>query len=147
MLQIPTPGGQLYFKATIPQLAYEVKLSQMLSFWVPDCIPPVLAIAEEQGWLLTPDSGTLLRTVLQTEADLQHWEQILPIYARLQQNSVQHLNDFLQIGLPDRRLATLPEQGPLSLICSKHFSPQHSRYGDSGGDTLSVLCSAGRPTR
>lgn len=110
VLQLPTHIGQVYFKATIPQLAYEVKLSERLSFWYPHCVLPVLAISEEQAWLLTRDGGTLLRETLKTEADIQRWEQILPIYAKLQQDSAQHLNDFLKMGVPVRRLVTLTDQ-------------------------------------
>jgi Phosphotransferase enzyme family len=125
VLQVPTQRGQIYFKAIIPQMAYEIQLSQRLSCWHLHCILPVLASSEEQGWLLTPDGGTLLRDVIKTEADIQHWEQILPIHARLQQNSAQHLDDFVKMGLPDRRLATLPNQLQQLLANSEILALNH----------------------
>jgi hypothetical protein len=110
ILRIPTSVGQIYFKAVIPELAYEAALTQMLSAQYPDWLPQVLAIAKAPGWLLLQDGGRQLWETLKTEADIQHWQQILPLYAKLQQDSAQSVNDYLALGVPDRRLATLPAQ-------------------------------------
>jgi Phosphotransferase enzyme family len=108
VLQIPTSIGNIYFKAVIPELAYESALTQTLSDWYPQCMPQILAIAREDGWLLMSDGGMRLREILKTEDDIQHWQVILPIYAELQKKSAQHLNELLSLGVPDRRLAVLP---------------------------------------
>lgn len=110
ILQIPTQVGDLYFKAVIPDLAYEAALTQALFRWFPDCVPQVLAIDPHRGWLLMADGGASLRDVLNTTDDIQHWEFLLPSYARLQQGAVQYVDELLEMGVCDRRLATLPTQ-------------------------------------
>ena len=108
VLRVPTSIGDIYFKAVVPELAYESALTQTLSHWYPHCMPQVLAADTEQGWLLMSDGGMRLRETLKTEDDIQHWESLLPIYAQLQKESAKHLNEFLELGVPDRRLAVLP---------------------------------------
>ncbi|MBM0744503.1 phosphotransferase [Phormidium sp. CLA17] len=108
ILQVPTSIGSIYFKAVVSDLAYEAALTQVLSHRYPHCMPQVLAIAREQGWLLMPDGGMMLRETLKIEDDIQHWENLLPIYAKVQQDSANYLNEFLELGVPDRRLVVLP---------------------------------------
>lgn len=108
ILRIPTSIGNIYFKAVIPNLVYEAVLIQTLYHWYPDCIPQILAVNKEQGWLLMSDGGMRLRESLKTEDDIQCWADSLPIYVQLQKQSVQHLDELLELGVPDRRLATLP---------------------------------------
>ena len=110
ILQIPTNIGDLYFKAVIPDLAYEAALTKGLFRWFPDCIPQILAIDSEKGWLLMVDGGIKLRDVLKTIDDIQHWEALLPSYAKLQQESAQYVDELLGMGVCDHRLATLPTQ-------------------------------------
>jgi Phosphotransferase enzyme family len=108
VLRIPTNLGDIYFKAVVPALAYESALTQMLSHRYPHCVPHILASNREHGWLLMSDGGNRLRERLKTEDDIQHWQVVLPIYAALQKKSVPHLDELLELGLPDRRLAILP---------------------------------------
>lgn len=108
VLRVPTIIGNIYFKAVIPNLAYEALLTQTLSHRYPDCVPQILAANTEQGWLLMSDGGLRLRERLKTEDDIQRWIDLLPIYAQLQKQSVQHIDELLELGVPDRRLATLP---------------------------------------
>lgn len=110
ILQIPTHSGNLYFKAVIPDLAYEAALTQALFLWFPDCIPQILAIDQQRGWLLMTDGGIKLRDVLKTTDDIQYWESLLPSYAKLQQESAQSVDELLGMGVCDRRLAILPTQ-------------------------------------
>lgn len=108
ILQVPTSVGSIYFKAVVSDLAYEAALTQVLSHRYPHSMPQVLAIAREQGWLLMLDGGMMLRETLKIENDIQHWENLLPIYAKVQQDSAKYLMEFLELGVPDRRLAVLP---------------------------------------
>jgi hypothetical protein len=108
VLRIPTNVGDIYFKAVVPELAYESALTQILSHEYPHCMPYVLATKRDYGWLLMSDGGSRLRERLKTEDDIQHWQVLLPIYAELQKKSAQHLDELLELGLPDRRLAILP---------------------------------------
>lgn len=108
ILQVPTGIGSIYFKAVVSDLAYEAALTQVLSHRYPHCMPQVLAIAREQGWLLMHDGGMMLRETLKTEDDIHYWANLLPTYAKVQQDSTKYLDDFLELGVPDRRLAVLP---------------------------------------
>jgi tRNA A-37 threonylcarbamoyl transferase component Bud32 len=110
ILQIPTQIGDLYFKAVISDLAYEAALTKALFRWFPDCVPQILAIDPQRGWLLMADGGIKLRDVLKTTDDIQHWEALLPSYAKLQQESAQYVDELLGMGVCDRRLAILPTQ-------------------------------------
>jgi Phosphotransferase enzyme family len=108
VFQIPTNSGNIYFKAVTPELAHEAELTQRLSHQHPHCTPEVLAIDGKRGWLLMAEGGMTLRETLKTEEDIQYWENLLRIYTKLQQDSIKSVNEFLEMGVPDRRLATLP---------------------------------------
>jgi hypothetical protein len=108
VFRIPTNIGNIYFKAVVSGLAYESTLTQSLAQRYSHCLPAVLSIDAEQGWLLMADGGIRLRENLKNESDIQHWLNLLPIYVKLQQDAAQHLQEFLELGVPDRRLATLP---------------------------------------
>lgn len=110
VLRIPTTTGDIYFKAVIPDLAYEAALTQTLSCWYPQLVPQILAADRQQGWLLMLDGGVRLRECLETTDDNQHWITLLPIYAKLQQETVPYVDELLELGVPDRRLAKLPSQ-------------------------------------
>src|SRR4029078_2600376 len=104
----PTSAGDYYFKATSPLLAHEPALTQWLYQQRPDCIAPVLAVDRERGWMLMPDGGTTLRSIIQSDRDIRHWEATLPIYAQLQIDMIPQLDRLIAIGCLDYRLAGLP---------------------------------------
>jgi hypothetical protein len=52
VLRVPTTAGACYGKAVAPALAHEVELTAALARWRPDCLPAVLAVDRERGWLL-----------------------------------------------------------------------------------------------
>jgi hypothetical protein len=108
ILKVPTNVGFIYFKAVVTELIYEAALTQVLSHRYPQCMPQVLAIDEKQGWLLMHDGGMMLREILKTEVDIQHWESLLPTYAKVQQDTAKYVTEFLELDVPDRRLAVLP---------------------------------------
>lgn len=108
VLRVPTLDGDLYFKATAPALAHEPALTQALARWRPDCLPRVLAIDRERGWMLMADGGTTLRRFIHSARDLQHWHRVLPLYAEVQIELAGRLHELLALGALDRRPATLP---------------------------------------
>ena len=108
VLRVPTSAGDHYFKATSPLLAHEPALTQWLAQQRPDCIAPVLAVDRDRGWMLMPDGGTTLRTVIQADRDIRHWEAALPIYAQLQIDMAAQLDQLIALGCLDYRLAGLP---------------------------------------
>ena len=110
VLQIPTPEGSLYFKASTEVLAHEPAVTKALSRWQPDCLPEILAADFARGWMLMTDGGTTLREVIKVDRDLGHWEKLLAHYAKLQIEAATRVTELLDLGIPDRRLATLPKQ-------------------------------------
>lgn len=109
VLRLPTNGGDVYLKAAISQLAYEVRLVPLLAERQPDLLPRVLGSDPDRGWLLMEGGGTPLRERMRPEVRLRHWRQLLPSYAGLQRRWEGAEEQLLQSGLPDRRLDRLPE--------------------------------------
>jgi hypothetical protein len=105
---LDTDQGRVYFKALSPALRFEAALGQALWRWRPDCSLSSLAVDLEQGWILSLETGVTLRSLIQSPADLQYWERILPLYASLQIEMAEREADILALGVPDRRLATFP---------------------------------------
>ena len=110
VLRVPTAAGDMYFKAPAPNLRYEAALTRALTQYKPDRVLPLLAVDAERGWMLMPDGGTRLREVVRASRDTAAWLAVLPRYAELQMSLAEHVDELLGFGVPDRRLATLPEQ-------------------------------------
>jgi hypothetical protein len=108
VFRVPTSGGDYYFKAALPSLAFEAALTATLAETWPDLLPRVLGLDRRKGWLLMADGGTRLREVLKSDKDIQHWEVILACYARLQRQLAGRTEELLEIGVVDRRLKGLP---------------------------------------
>lgn len=104
-LRVPTAEGVVWFKASVPALAHEGPLTRILARHDPGLVPPPLALDEERGWMLSRDGGTRLREL----RDLAPWLEVLPRYARLQLAAAPDVEAFLALGVPDRRLAVLPD--------------------------------------
>jgi len=109
VLRVPSTAGDIYFKASEPALAHEPALTDALWRWRPDCMPPVLAVDLQRGWMLTPDLGATLRSLIQSTRDLQHFHRVLPLYAEVQIDLTSRVNELLELGGLDRRLTMLPD--------------------------------------
>jgi hypothetical protein len=103
--RIPTPDGQLWFKACSETQAFEPRLTAELASRWPDRLVRVLSHDPERRWLLTADAGD---DVGQAGNPPELWLRILPRYAELQIGEVQRVEEHLQAGVPDMRLETLP---------------------------------------
>ena len=55
------------------------------------------------------DGGEQLRQVIERERKLEHWLDVLPLYAELQIAAAADAEQLLARGAPDRGLATLPQ--------------------------------------
>ena len=109
VLRVPTADGDLFFKAVAPIHRFEAALTARLAELQPGRVPEVVNVDPERGWFLMRDAGTRLRELLETAAELHHWERVLPEYARLQLEVAPHAGEFLALGTPDERLAVLPD--------------------------------------
>jgi hypothetical protein len=114
--RVPTADGVVWLKTGGPGTAYEAGLVKALvECGTPHLLTP-LAVDDQRGWLLLPDGGPTLRSVLDRDPDLAHWERVLPKYAELQR----HVEHRVLPGAPDHRpermpavLAALLEQLPV----------------------------------
>jgi hypothetical protein len=110
VLRIPTADGDVWFKANADALRHEAALVTLLSSRRPDCVPPLLAADLRRGWMLMSDAGTQLRRLQEEERDLGRWVDVLPLYAGLQIDLAGDVDELLALGVPDVRLATLPQR-------------------------------------
>ncbi len=108
VMRVPTDRGDLYFKANTPLLQHEAALVTILAARRPDCVPPLLAVDLERGWMLMADAGTRLREFVERERDLSCWLEILPLYAGLQIDLADQVDEMVAAGVPDLRLSRLP---------------------------------------
>ena len=109
VIRVPTAEGDLFFKAVAPVHRFEAALTARLADLQPDRVPELVDVDPERGWMLMRDGGTRLRELVETREDLHHWERLLPDYAQLQIEVAPHADALLALGVPDERLAVLPE--------------------------------------
>jgi Phosphotransferase enzyme family len=111
VLRVPTSEGDLYFKAVaLPVHGFEPALTARLARLAPDRVPELVAVEQRLGWMLMRDGGTRLRELVRSPADLTHWEELLPLYAELQIDTAPSADELLALGVPDERLAGIPER-------------------------------------
>jgi Phosphotransferase enzyme family len=108
VLRVPTTEGDLYFKAVAAIHRFEAALTGLLAELQPGRVPDVVAVDDERGWMLMRDGGTRLRELVETRADLHHWERLLPDYAQLQIEMAPQAERLLALGVPDERLSAIP---------------------------------------
>ena len=110
VLRVPTDSGPLWFKANDQSLQHEAAVVALLAQRRPDCVPPLVAADAGRGWMLMRDAGERLRGLVEQERSLDRWLEVLPLYAGLQLDVADAADELLAAGLPDLRLATLPER-------------------------------------
>jgi hypothetical protein len=107
MLRAQTDDGPVYFKAPAPVLHHEAPLTRALARSYPDCIAKLLAINDERGWMLMAHSGEELGKVLAVKDGMERLHTLLARYARLQIELIPRCEEFVDLGVPDRRLIKL----------------------------------------
>jgi hypothetical protein len=110
VLRVPTSGGDVWFKASVPVHAHEAAVVRTLASLRPDRVPELHAADLERGWILMADAGVRLRELIEGERDLGRWLDVLPAYGELQLEAAPHADELVALGVPDRRLAVLPTQ-------------------------------------
>ncbi|MBT7912975.1 hypothetical protein HN588_03610 [Candidatus Bathyarchaeota archaeon] len=100
ILRAHTTTGKLYLKActTLPLFADEPLLTSRLAVLFPERVPRPLAIHQKESWMLLPDLGDPRRG-----ATTQERGEIVDLFARLQIQSIQHVEELLRSGCPDLR--------------------------------------------
>jgi Phosphotransferase enzyme family len=131
VVRVPAKGETFWFKASVPALAHEAAVIDVLARHRPDFVPEVVAAEPDRGWMLQRDAGARLRDMSPTEA---MWERILPSYAVLQRDVAPAADELRAAGAFDRRVAGLPTQ--LERLLS---SAEHGLSGDEAAALRSRL--------
>jgi Phosphotransferase enzyme family len=107
LLRAKTVWGTYYLKASNPHYGHEAAITQLLVERFPENLPKIAEILPEQNILLLLDFGD---TVLEHVEDISLWEKALHQYALLQLESGKIIDDLLEAGCADRRLAKLAQR-------------------------------------
>ena len=110
--KVPTDDGQVWFKAEGVGQAFEAKLYPVLQRLVPRHVLHPLAVDLERHWLLLPDGGPILRSVVGEDAErlVDAMVAFLPEYAQLQLDLVPHVDELLTVGVADMTPAVMPRR-------------------------------------
>lgn len=93
--------GDLWLKRCKSTWRFEAPLTAALYERWPDRVAEVVEHGDD--WLLLRDAGARIG-----ESD-PRWTAVVRLYAELQQGEAVHADEHVAAGVPDRRLATLPE--------------------------------------
>jgi hypothetical protein len=107
VLRVELADRIVWFKACAPVQAFEPHLTAELCARWPDRVSEVIAHDESRGWLLLADAGTPVDALGNPP---EAWLAALPLYAELQRGEAAYAHEHLAHGVPDLRLATLPER-------------------------------------
>ncbi len=144
VLRVPTTDGVLWFKANDASLRHEAAVVDLVAARRPDAVPPLLARDLDQGWMLMADAGESLRTVVPREGSLDRWLTVLPLYAGVQLDLQPDVDRLLGVGVPDRRLASLPAQFD-ELVHRIDVEPRLRRATTQVEELCSALAEHGLP--
>jgi Phosphotransferase enzyme family len=139
VLRVPTERGDLYFKANDSASRFEAALVEVLAERRPDCVPPLVAVDVERGWLLMEDAGTRLRELVERDRDLSCWFDVLPLYAGVQLDLADRVDDLVALGVPDLRLAEIPARYE-QLLAEVELSDEDRRRVEASFPTVRERC-------
>jgi hypothetical protein len=101
-------GPAYWLKATGAPNTHELSITQALSRYCPDFVPPLIAARSDWNAWVTEEAGQPLRAVL----SLQALEQAAHSLARLQITSCVHVKELLVCGCFDQRMPVLRKYLP-----------------------------------
>jgi hypothetical protein len=108
VLRVEISDRVLFFKAEGPGARHEPVIVADIASTHPQLVPDLLASDLERGWLLMADHGSPMWDSVDAAGEIEIWEQIFPIYARMQRASAPKIERWIDAGTPDRRLQRLP---------------------------------------
>ena len=110
VLRAPGSEGTVWCKAMVPAVAHEPVAISILARVAPDRVPRLMAADRRRRLMLTADGGTRLRDLDAPRHDPKRWMAMLRTYARLQRAAEGAAPELVGAGVPDRRLAVLPDR-------------------------------------
>jgi hypothetical protein len=109
VMRVPTTAGDHYFKAGDPNQAFEPALGKILYRLQPRHSLSPLATDEARAWMLLPDGGQTLREQENNKISQKVWSTWLARFAQMQIELAPAIDEMLAAGVPDRRLANIPD--------------------------------------
>lgn len=108
VVRFGTSDGYIYLKHTPKLLALEPIITQILYNQFHASVPEVIANNAELSCFLMKDAGKPLREILKKKFDVSLLCKAIDQFTSIQLAVADHMNTFLDIGVPDWRLDKLP---------------------------------------
>ena len=109
VVRFTTLDGYIYLKHTPELIALEANIIQILHDQFHVSVPDVIVQNTELNCFLMRDAGTPLRRILKQKFDTELFCKAIDKFTSMQITVANHINIFLDIGVPDWRLDKLPE--------------------------------------
>ncbi len=108
VVRFSTTDGYIYLKQTPKLLGLEAQITQILHDQFHASVPEVIAHHAELDCFLMKDAGRSLREVLKKQFDVALLCKSIDQFTSMQLAVADHIDIFLDIGVPDWRLDKLP---------------------------------------
>lgn len=108
VVSFSTSDGTIYLKHTPKLLALEPLITQILHDQFDASVPEIIAHHAELHCFLMKDAGRPLREILKKRFDVTLLCKAIDQFTSIQLAVADHVNIFLDIGVPDWRLDKLP---------------------------------------
>ena len=108
VVRFVTSDGYIYLKSTPPMLALEADIVRVLRDKFHASVPQIIAHNSELNCFLMHDAGRPLRQILKKEFDIELVCRTVQQFTSMQQAVAEHVNVFLDKGVPDWRLDKIP---------------------------------------
>ena len=109
VIRFATSDGYIYLKHTPTLLALEATIIQILRDQFHASVAEIIAHNAELNCFLTKDAGNPLRAILKKQFNTALILKAIDQFTSLQLAVTDHINVFLDIGVPDWRLDKLPD--------------------------------------
>lgn len=104
LVRFKTQQGNIYLKQTPAKLAMEPDITKALHSQFRATVPEVIAVNQHLNAFMMKDSGGPLRHVLKENFDVALMQKAIEQFTAMQMSVADHLNIFLELGVPDWRL-------------------------------------------
>jgi len=109
VVRFATSDGFIYLKHMPKLLALEATITQILHNQFHAAVPEVIAHNTELNCFLMKDAGRPFREILKKRFDAALLSKAIEQFTSIQLDFADHINTFLDIGVPDWRLNQLPD--------------------------------------
>lgn len=108
VIRISTSSGFFYLKQTPPALFLEANIIQILHDEFHASVPKIIDKNKNLHGFLMQDAGIPLREVFKAGFEVNLLSQGIKQYTTIQTATINHIQAFLKLGVPDWRLEKLP---------------------------------------